>query len=59
MFETFRKEPINSLELDLAHYLFTPGYSWDAIPKLGDVNLKLISDTEKYQRDMWKIIINF
>ena len=49
MFGTFRKESINSLELDPAHYLSTPGYSWDAILRLKGVNLKLISDIEKYQ----------
>ena len=28
VFETFRKEPISSFELDSAHYLSTPGYIW-------------------------------
>ena len=36
--ETFRKESINSFELDLAHYLSTPGYSWDIMLKFTDVN---------------------
>ena len=27
LFETFRKEPINSFKLDPAHFLSTPGYS--------------------------------
>ena len=49
MVGTFRKESINSLELDPAHYLSTPGYSWDAVLRLKDVNLKLISDIERYQ----------
>ena len=31
VFETFRKESINSFELDFAHYLSTSGYSWDAM----------------------------
>ena len=49
VFETFRKVFINSFELDLADYLSTPGYSWDAMLRFADVNLKLISDIEKYQ----------
>ena len=40
MFETF-KDPV--------YYLSISGYSWDAMLRLTDVNLKLISDTEKYQ----------
>ena len=43
-FKNFRKESINSIELDHARYLFTPGYSWDALVRITDVNLKLISD---------------
>ena len=49
MFESFRKVCINSFELDPAYYLSTPGYSWDAMLRFTDVNLKLISDIEKYQ----------
>ena len=48
-FETFKKESINSFEFDPAHYLFTLGCSWDALLRFTDVNLKLISDIEKYQ----------
>ena len=47
MFETFRKESINSFEFDPAYYLSTPGYSWDAMLRFTDVNVKLISDIEK------------
>ena len=49
VFETFRKESVNSFELDPAHYLSTPVYIWDVLLKFTDVNLKLISDIEKYQ----------
>ena len=31
VFETCRKESINYFELDLAHYLSTPGCSWDTM----------------------------
>ena len=49
VFETFKKESINSFELDPAHYSSTPGYSWDAMLRFTYVNLKLISDIKKYQ----------
>ena len=49
MFETFRKESINSFKLDPAHYLSTPGYSKDVILRFAAFNLKLISDIEKYK----------
>ena len=38
--ETFRKVSINSFELDPAHYLSTPGYSWDAVLRFTTVKLK-------------------
>ena len=31
VFETFRKESITSFELDPAHYLPIPSYTWDAM----------------------------
>ena len=37
VFKTFRKESINSFELDPAHYLSTPGCSWDAMLRFTDV----------------------
>ena len=49
VFQKFIKESINSFELDPAHYLSTPGYSWDAMLRFTDINLKLISDSEMYQ----------
>ena len=48
-FETFRKESMNSFELDFAHYLSTLGYSWDAILSFSDFNLRLISVIGKHQ----------
>ena len=33
VFETFRKEYINSFELDSGHCLSTLGYTWEAIKK--------------------------
>ena len=46
VFETFRKKFINFFELNSAHYLSISGYSWDAMVRFTDVNLKLISDNE-------------
>ena len=42
-------ESMNSFELDPAHYLSTPGRSWDAMLRLSSVNSKLILNIEKYQ----------
>ena len=47
--ETYKKESINSFELDPAYYLSSPGYSWDAMLRFTDINVKLISDIKKYQ----------
>ena len=49
VFGNFRKESINSFELDPAYYLSTPGYCWDAMLRFTNVNSKIISDTKKYQ----------
>ena len=42
VFETFKKESINSFGLDLAHHLSTAGNSWDARLRFTHINLKLI-----------------
>lgn len=46
-FEKLRNKSIFSFQLDSAHYS-APGYSWDMILKFTRVNLKPISDIEKY-----------
>ena len=48
-FETITKEFTNSFELDFVNYLSTLGYSWDAMLRLSDFNLRLISIIGKYQ----------
>ena len=48
-FEIFRKESMNSFELDFAHYLSTLGYSWDAMLSFSDPNLRLITVIGKHQ----------
>ena len=49
VFQTFRKKSINSSEWHPAHYSFTTGYSSDAMLRFTVVNLRLVSDIEKYQ----------
>ena len=49
VFETFREDSMNSFELDTAHYLSAFGYNRDGMLRFIDVDLKLISDFEKYQ----------
>ena len=49
VFGTLRKEWINSFEIDPAQFVSTPGYSWDAMQRFLDIDLKLISDVKKYQ----------
>ena len=41
VFGPFRKKSTNAFELDDAHYLSTPGYSWDAMLRFKNFNLKL------------------
>ena len=40
--EVLTKESINSFELDLAYYLSTLRYSWDAMLRFTDVNVSHI-----------------
>ena len=62
VFEASRSKSMGSFELDPAHYLSTSGYSWDAMLRFTNFNLKLVSDIEKYQliestiRGLWPII---
>ena len=35
--------------LDPCHYFSNPGLSWDAMPKMTSIKLKLISDVEMLQ----------
>ena len=45
----FRDKSIDYFELDPTYYFSSPGYSLNALLRFTDVNLKLISDVEKYQ----------
>ena len=48
-FQTFTKESINYFKLDPVHYLSIAEYSWDAMLRFTNLNLKLISVIGKYQ----------
>ena len=48
VFENFRKECINYIELDPAHYLSNPGYSWDTTLTSIGISLKSISEIKKF-----------
>ena len=48
VFERFRDISIASYELDPAHYLTLPGYSWDACLKMTEINLELLTDPDMH-----------
>ena len=48
VFENFRKTAMETYGLDPAHYLTLPGYSWDALLKLTNVELELLTDPDMY-----------
>lgn len=48
IFEHFRDCCLKNCKLEPAHYLTAPWLAWDAIFKLPEVNLDLISDYELY-----------
>ena len=47
-FENFRKETMNSFELDSVHYLSTLGYSWDAMLRFSDFKVDFNYHNEFY-----------
>ena len=49
VFEQFRKTCLKSYKLDPCHYFTSPGLSWDAMLKMTDVKLDLMSDVDMYQ----------
>ena len=46
VFKAFRKESINSSEVDPDYYLSALGYNWDAVVSIADVNLILAQITK-------------
>ena len=49
VFENFRKTCLKFYELDPCHYFTSPGLSWDAMLKMTDINLELMTDIDMYQ----------
>jgi hypothetical protein len=49
VFEEFRKVCMTHYQLDPAHYVSAPQLSWDAMLKMTDCSLDLISDSEMFR----------
>ena len=49
VFENFRKTGKEYYNLDPAHYFSCPGFGWDAMLKMTDINLELMTDIDMYQ----------
>ena len=48
VFESFRKTCLQYYKLDPCHYFTSPGLSWDAMLKMTDIKLDLMSDIDKF-----------
>ena len=49
VFENFRKTCLQYYKLDPCHYFTSPGLSWDAMLKMTDIKLELMTDIDMYQ----------
>ena len=49
VFENFRKTYMQYYKLDPCHYFESPGLSWDAMSKMTDIKLELITDVDMFQ----------
>ena len=49
VFENFRKTCMQYYELDPCHYFTSSGLSWDAMLKMTDIKLELITDVDMFQ----------
>ena len=49
VFENFRKTCLQYYKLDPANHFTSPGLSWDAMLKMTDIKLELITDINMYQ----------
>ena len=49
VFEQFRKTCLESYKLDSCHYFTSPGLSWNAMLKMTNTTLDLITDVDMYQ----------
>lgn len=48
VFETFRNTSMQHYGLDPAHYISAPGMSWDAMLKIANVKLELLTDIDQH-----------
>lgn len=46
VFENFRKVCLENYTLDPAHYYTAPGLSWDAMLKINDIEMELLTDID-------------
>lgn len=49
VFESFRKTCPQYYKLDPCHHFTSPGLSWDAMYKMTEIKLDLMSDIDKFQ----------
>ena len=49
VFENFRKTCLQYYKLDPCHYFTSPGLSWDAMLKMTDIKLELMTDIDIFQ----------
>ena len=49
VFENFRKTCLEYYKLDPCHYFTSPGLSWDAMLKMTDMKLELMTDIDMFQ----------
>ena len=49
VFENFRNTCIQYYKLDPCHYFTSPGLSWDAMLKMTDIKVELITDVDMFQ----------
>ena len=49
VFENFRKACLEYYKLDPCHYFTSPGLSWDAMLKMTDIKLELMTDIDMFQ----------
>ena len=49
VFENFRKTCLQYYKLDPCHYFTSPGLSWDAMLKMTNIELELMTDIDMFQ----------
>ena len=49
VFKSFRKTCLQYYKLDRCHYFTSPGLSWDAMLKMTNIKLELMTDVDMFQ----------